>query len=238
MSGDANTALGNCLLMCIFVRAAMRSLGVDKWDILDDGDDCLLFIPKSEEGKLKPLTKLFLSYGQELKLENRAEVMEKIVFCQHQPVIVDGEWRMVQDWKKVLSTRAGGSSLWTNPVLFRGMLHAVGLCELSLSRGVPILQEFASALIRMGDGTIPKAFACEFENWRRAVATGEISLRTTPVSLLTRESFADAFGVSVVDQLEIESRLRSWELSGIAHGQQEFLTNWDQDSSPREVGCE
>lgn len=237
MSGDANTALGNCLLMCIMATAAMSQLRVRKWDIFDDGDDCLLFIPKSEEVKLSQLPQVFLGFGQELKLENRATTVEKVLFCQHQPVLLgDGSWTMVQNPRKVMSTRAGGTSHWTNPRLFRGMLHATGLCELALSRGVPILQEYASALLRMGDGTVPKAFRDDLEVWTRAVRMGELSERTQTISLMARESFADAFGIGIIEQLQVESELRQWCLDPKFQYQlrdPEFSHGWQQDADLR-----
>lgn len=237
MSGDANTALGNCLLMCIMVRAAMKELGVRRWDIFDDGDDCLLFLDASEEGKLDRLSSVFLSYGQELKLENRSMTMEGIVFCQHRPVCVDGEWRMVQDWVKVLSTRAGGTSHWTNPRLFRGMLHASGLCELALSKGVPVLQSYGAALVRMGDGTIPKAFADDLDVWARATRAGTLDASTRPISMMTRQSFEDAFGVGIAEQVEMERQLDAWGLSpDWQEGHEEFLDGWVQDPTLSEAG--
>lgn len=236
MSGDANTALGNCLLMVIMVHAAMADLHIRKWDIFDDGDDCLLFVPLSCEEKLASLTDVFCEFGQELKLENRATVVEKIIFCQHQPVLLDGGWTMVQNPSKVLSTRAGGTSHWTNPGLFRGMLHATGLCELSLSRGVPILQEYALALLRMGDGTIPKAFADDLEVWTRALRMGRLTTDTLTISTTARDSFADAFDIDIADQLWIEEELRSWNY--IHRGQylradDEMISGWQQEEDLR-----
>lgn len=210
-SGDANTALGNCLLMCIMVRAAMRSLGIRKYDLLDDGDDCLLVLDQADEPLLEGLPREFLQYGQELKLENRATTPEEVVFCQHQPVEVAGEWRMVQNWRKVLSSRAAGCRHWTDPNLVPGMLGAVGLCELALSNGVPILQEYALALIRNAAGAaIPKAFADDEEIWWRAVKMGFAQAR--PIHPATRQSFADAFGVEPAEQVEIERQLARWKI--------------------------
>jgi len=44
MSGDMNTALGNCLVSLLLVLAVFRELGISKFQIHDDGDDCLIIV--------------------------------------------------------------------------------------------------------------------------------------------------------------------------------------------------
>lgn len=238
MSGDANTALGNCLLMVIMVHAAMERMGLLKWDILDDGDDCLLIIEQEEEKKLGDIQEVFLSYGQELKLENRSTSEEGVIFCQHQPVEVGGRWRMVQNWRKVLSTRAAGCKHWNDPVLRRGMARAVGLCELALSAGVPVLQEYALALLRnAGNVPLPKAVADDLELWGRAKkeGLGQVPEEGLPIDLATRVSFADAFGLEPSDQIQIEETLRRWEIlwDDPIHWDEELRgADWRQELNP------
>jgi hypothetical protein len=222
MSGDANTALGNCLLMVIMIYAMAKRHGLKKWDILDDGDDCLLILDRREEDKLEGIKETFLSYGQELKLENRSTLAERVAFCQHKPVDVDGHWRMVQDWRKVLSTRAAGCKHWNDPALRRGMARAVGLCELALSPGVPILQEYALALLRnAGDVPIPKAVADDLELWARALR--EEPGEPREITLQTRVSFAEAFGVEPSEQLAIEAQLANWSIDW------DQVLDWDEE---------
>lgn len=234
MSGDANTALGNCLLMVIMCYAMAEKLQLQKWDILDDGDDCLLIVEQNEEGKLEGIVETFLQYGQELKLENRSTSVEGVAFCQHHPCLVGGRWRMVQDWRKVLSTRAAGCKHWNDPALRRGMARAVGLCELALSPGVPVLQEYALALLRnAGDAPIPKAVHDDLEVWNRAMK--EKPGVPKEIDLLSRESFADAFGLEPADQITIETALRQWEIDwdSVAEWDEELRAQtWKSDPSP------
>jgi hypothetical protein len=70
MSGDMNTALGNCILMVLMVSTFMRG---HRYDILDDGDDCLLIC---ESGLLpwvlENVQDTFLQFGMEIKVEKVA----------------------------------------------------------------------------------------------------------------------------------------------------------------------
>jgi hypothetical protein len=154
MSGDMNTALGNCTLMVLMVQAAMRRW--KKWDILDDGDDCLLIVEECIFNEVvAALPAIFLSYGQELKVENVARDIRDVVFCQSRVVMTPAGPLFTRNWRKVLSQAACGVNYWGIPKFVRPMLTAVGMCELVLSKGVPILQEFALALIRNGRGEFP-----------------------------------------------------------------------------------
>lgn len=217
MSGDMNTALGNCLLMVCMVQASMRHLGVTKYGILDDGDDCLILLERSEESLLSGLSGLFLSFGQEVKLENRAEDIHDVVFCQSKVVHVNGEPRFVRDWRKVLSGAASGFHRWNAPSLVRGMFTAVGECELALNRGVPVLESFALALIRIGRGaSMPKAFLedeynfCQLDSMRKRTSSHHITV-------MGRDSFYRAFNLTPVEQLEIEARLAEWDVVDDVH---------------------
>lgn len=218
MSGDMNTALGNCVLMATMVHAFAKKIGLKRWSLLDDGDDCLLFFTVEEEGKVRgALSREFLSYGQEVKLENRATTPEQVVFCQSRP-LWDGErWRLVRPWRKVLAQGTSGVKHWNNPNSVRPMFTTLGWCELALSAGVPILQEYALALIRMGRGEQLKTLDVESglaERVRAEVGSLEKAFlsKARPITIEARLSFDDAWGVDMWTQLEWERRLREWEL--------------------------
>lgn len=221
MSGDINTALGNCLLMVLMVRAAMRILSVQWYDLLDDGDDCLVFVEESDFDTVRNgLDKIFLQFGQELKIENIAYEISAIVFCQSRVVFVDNVPLMVRDWRKVLSHACCGTRHWNNPKMVRPMFGLVGACELALAQGVPILQSFALALKRLSQGKVAKITHADMgvvirlrheygNDWEAVIATvGAIDVLDT-----TRASFADAFGVSDAEQRHIENLLNHWQVT-------------------------
>lgn len=232
MSGDMNTALGNCVLMCAMVTAAMS--GVKNWDMLDDGDDCLVIVEReSFEYVQQHLPKVFLEFGQEVKIENVADDIRDVTFCQSKVVVVEGVPKFVRPWRKVLSQSCCGVRHWGEPSEVRPMMGAVGMCELVLNRGVPILQEFAAALIRNARGELPRIMDVDDRLEMRVRAElglfslDELKEAATPLEVKheTRVEFQRTWGVPVQEQLEIERTLRAWEVrSTVAKN---FPGEWD-----------
>jgi len=222
MSGDMNTALGNCVLMCGMIHAAIETiLGPDAWfTIYDDGDDCLLFLREEDVDKVRDnITDVFLGYGQELDLQNEARDPCDVVFCQSKMVKTELGWQMVRDWRKVLSHGTSGTKHWNNIKLVRPMMNAVGSCELALNRGVPILQSYGQALKRLGNGEQLKWLDVDAGLKIRVKQTLQLShegmekiynINSIPVTVEARMSFERTWGVPVWEQLVIEGYLDGW----------------------------
>ncbi len=220
MSGDINTALGNCLLMVLMVRSAMRQLGINVYSILDDGDDCLIFVEEANFSTVSNgLAKIFLGFGQEIKIENIAREISDVVFCQAKIVHNGEQWTMVRNWRKVLSQACCGTKHWNNPDEVRPMFGLVGACELALCAGVPVLQSFALALIRMSRGKIASRINTDAgliarlraeygAGWEDAIQTSS----ARQVTALARSTFELSFGIPEWEQDAIEDILRKWDL--------------------------
>lgn len=221
-SGDMNTALGNCLLMCLLIRVAMREIGVNIWDALDDGDDCLVFIRKEDlEKVMGRLPAIFLEMGHELKVDEPVSDPHDVVFCQTKLVDTADGPLMVRDWKKVLSQGTSGTRHWGDPRIFRDMLWAVGKCELALNRGVPILQAYGEALVRNGSGRAPKQFEGEFEvhykalHMAKSYGVGWSGVESGEITDEARSSFQRAYGLTSWEQSQIEDTLASWTIEEV-----------------------
>lgn len=213
MSGDMNTALGNCILMIAMTTAFVRNLGFGTesvpYDLLDDGDDCLIFIERKDIHKIKQnITNFYLSVGHEVKVENIAYHFEDIEFCQAHPVMVSGKWKFVQNPFKTLSHRMTGFSNWQSSP--RRMCTTLGKAELAISEGVPILQELGTTLLRLGGGA--KVLNLEDDIVRRAKMERRDwgSAERTTISVDTRLSFCKAFKIPAHLQLAIEAELRRY----------------------------
>jgi len=216
MSGDINTALGNCFLMVVMAEAALRKIGVTH-DLLDDGDDCLVFSEEEDFEKIeKDLPAIFLTYGQELKVENIARKPEAVVFCQSRMVWNGETWTMVRPWQKILSQTCCGTKYWNMPNMVRPMLGLVGACESYLSRGVPILSVFARALHRLSQGEMAKITCAESGlALKYKLESGNAEQPTYIDSNITpaaRLSFEETWGVPLWQQFAIERRLDQWTL--------------------------
>jgi hypothetical protein len=209
MSGDMNTALGNCVQMIAMVVGVMEWLEVD-FDLLDDGDDCLLFVEATDLPLVQAQLPLyFLLMGHELKVESVASELTEVEWCQSKPVFDGQKWKFVRNPFKVMSCALVGTrwNIGSERVRLE-YLAGIAQCELVLNSGVPVLQEFAKALLRNSKDAHPRYDRNSGEWWRyvrelRYVGPQEIAFDS-------RISFAKAFGVSVEEQLHYERVLAAW----------------------------
>jgi hypothetical protein len=232
MSGDMNTALGNCLLMVIMLVAYMT--WCKKWDLLDDGDDVLLIVEESDLPRVVGTVKdAFLAFGHELKVESVTRVLEQVEFCQSRPIEWSpGKHKFVRNPWKVLSTALTGVKYFNQDGARAKLLYSIGICELVLSLGVPVLQEFALAILRncgVDEGLQLPPDGSLMSRVRRELRT--LGLRTLqrvdpqPVQTCARLSFELAFGMTPARQVQAESSLRLWrfDVTGVC----ELPPEWD-----------
>jgi hypothetical protein len=206
MSGDMNTALGNCLLMCCMVGAALEGLD---YDLLDDGDDCLVFMDKSSLDAIrKRLLLWFPKFGFKLTgLNDVATDLSEIEWCQSKLVETEVGWRFVRLPTKVLTSMFTNELYGRGPKVARRLAFQMGAGELVLNTGVPILEEAAKLLLRHGqEGKLKHTSGLEF------LVSREKRFGKVRITNNTRRSFARAFGISVEEQLAWESLLRQTTL--------------------------
>jgi len=216
MSGDMNTALGNCLLMVLMVSCFMYG---KKYDILDDGDDCLLLIERQDQLWVEThIMDEFLSYGMELKVENVAYELEGVEWCQCKPIQVTAEKvRFIRSPHKVMSAALGGTKYFVQEGARRKLVNTIGMAELILNLGVPVLQEFALALMRNAATT--KSFALAdldsyFHRLKRELSAMNMRqlarVQPVPITDEARQSFFLAYGMTWGEQLALEGFLSRW----------------------------
>jgi hypothetical protein len=209
-SGSANTGEANSNGQAISIMAGMEHAGFadGEYAFLVDGDDAHIYVEKHRSTDLDlRLGSFFHETGHKLTIEGWAHDIHEIQFCQSNVVYVAGAPIMVRDPCKVLS-----NSLCTNkfksPNAMRRFVRAVGECELALNAGVPILQEYALALLRNTEGVKPLP-PWEIEAFQHRVWTLHHN-GPQVIADSTRVSFEKAFGFSAQEQVAIESRLRKW----------------------------
>lgn len=237
MSGDMNTAVGNCVLMVAMVFVAMAILNVKRFEVVDDGDDCLVLVERSELMRLTTaLPQVFLSFGQELKIENIASSVQDIVFCQGKIVLGADGWTFARNWRKVLSQSCCGTKHWNDPNMVRPMFGLIGDCENAVHRGIPILQAFATRLRELSCGYrcrlqhLDSSYQYRISNYQ----LGDInSLVAGEVTWEARAVFEKAFGVDPSTQIAIENALRAWTpTEHLRDVGEEFVGGWPQQLDP------
>lgn len=215
MSGDINTALGNCLIMCALVHAYAQERGVSI-SLANNGDDCVVICERrDEESFRRDLDQWFLQMGFNMKVEPTVGILEQIEFCQTHPVCVNGKWIMVRNLSTALAKDCLSMKDLSSPNVCAAWLDAVGQGGLSLTGGIPICQEFYSAMIRASIAIPVKNYGHSRNSKRRhklvEIEGGLYWLSKgmkrcySQVHPSTRFSFYLAFGITPDNQLAIEA---------------------------------
>jgi len=204
-SGDMNTALGNCTIMCALIWIYMKELGITKFELLNNGDDCVLIIEKDELYKLSGLKAWFLDFGFTMKMEQPVYEMEHIEFCQCRPVQLDPDTTIVvrDVWKSMAKDVVSLNPI-RNKQEWDNQRDAVGQCGLALTSGVPIMQSFYLSLMR---GSNPRQMKDDGTMSGMKYLARGMESKTKPITMFARESFMRAFGPSIPVQMHMEREL-------------------------------
>lgn len=200
-SGDMNTSLGNCILMCAMVRAWCVVQGVDS-ELANNGDDCVVFLERDDlERFMTGLDVFFRRLGFAMAVEEPVETFEMLEFCQTHPVWTANGWVMVRNHHACMKKDLMCLLAVPNDKVYRRWLGAVGVCGKAASHGVPCLQEWYGMIER--NGTKPREREMEhiFHN------TSQLSRRFDGVDVVTPEarvSYFYAFGVYPDTQRALE----------------------------------
>jgi hypothetical protein len=228
-----------------------------KYDILDDGDDCLLIVeqellPWCEEN----LYAEFLSFGMEIKLENISTTIEGVEWCQSHPIeYAPGKYKFVRDPVKGLSSGLGGVKYVDSERVRRKLVNTIGMAEMVLNLGIPVMQSYAMALTRNASNTAPgwRVLRQRSSKQRHRMQQDHVTLTASdpmyfrvhqelramnmrqlerldpqPITDEARISFHRAFGITVEEQLEMEQFLDSWTFP--ITGCQDLLEDFDVTS--------
>jgi hypothetical protein len=212
MSGDMNTALGNCLMMTLMILYFFEHNELTA-ELANDGDDCVVICESSDKLVMDGLGDWLLSLGFETIVEEPVYVLEQIVFCQCQPIYSDGTYIMVRDPRLAISKDAICLKDMTREKDFNIWISSVGQCGMSLTGGIPVWQDFYQSMILVD---VPEKCYDDPQWWTGMKRLSEGMSRTyTDISDDTRLSFWRAFGFSPGKQLDLEEFYRThpikWE---------------------------
>ncbi len=212
MSGDMNTSLGNCVLMCLMIHryAAYKKVHVQ---LANNGDDCVVFMEQRDLARFGDgLFDWFLKLGFNMAIEAPAFEFEHIEFCQTKPVYDGTIWTM---------TRNPFTAIAKDSVFLKGLdhekvipqwLHAVGTGGLALAGGIPIFNSFYHLYQRSGNKIRRNARgknvtldgASDTLPWYMRETNMAGKRRHQEVTPECRASFYLAWGITPDEQLELE----------------------------------
>lgn len=236
MSGDMNTALGNCLIMCALVHAYAKDREVNI-TLANNGDDCTVIMEATDEIKfLTGLSEWFLEMGFAMKVEPTVHEIEGIEFCQTHPIYTPDGYIMVRNFPRSIAKDCLSLKQLDSQAVYKAWVDAVGQAGLSLCGGIPVYQEFYSSFIRNASETYFRRRA--YQNSKRRHTTVEVegglywlsrnmTRKYATIHPRTRYSFWLAFGCTPDQQIALESYYSGSRMSGgVGRLKATYLPKW------------
>jgi len=213
MSGDMNTAMGNCLIMCAMIHRLFAERGVNA-KLVNNGDDCVVFCERRDAHRLTDgLFEWFLRFGFQIKVGAVTDVFEKVTFCQMQPLWDGTQWLLVRDPHVSMSKDRHTLVPLITPKLTAAWLYGFGMAGMSLTGGLPVLQEYYACMLRHGQpGRVEQSTQWENTAGFLNLAKG-MAREVRPVTDAARLSYWRAFDVCPNRQRLVEQQLRDTTLS-------------------------
>lgn len=202
-SGDLNTSLGNCIIMCALTYCWQKRSGV-KCRLANNGDDCVYFLRKRDENAWRRgFDEYYRSCGFRMVLEETVDELCQVEFCQCHPIRTYEGLKMVRNPKSLIEK--GAMCLMPDLSIsgLRKWMMAVGIAEGSLGRGVPIIQNFATAMRRNGVRCTQRYMRGAFRQSGR-VYQADFDYRTEPITDRARVDFYSAWGITPDQQIAME----------------------------------
>jgi len=225
-SGDMNTALGNCFIMCSMVHAYAKERNI-KIKLMNNGDDCVVFMESHEEAKfLDGLDAWFLEKGFRMTTEKPVYQLPEVEFCQMRPIRYgENNITMVRNIPVALRK----DSLITVPVSkereLKAWMSAVGQGGLSLVGGIPIMQNLYRRLTELGCGVQTKV-ATELQRnsgmHLLSIGVNKEFMKPTPESRL---DVMIAWGITPDEQIAFEEYFDKYTVEGYTPTGVDRLTN-------------
>lgn len=201
MSGDMNTSLGNCVLMCSMIKSYLLHKGVEG-QLANNGDDCVVFLEKSDLQKFSDgLYNWFMELGFNMAIEDPVYEFDEIEFCQTKPVFDGYDWIMCRNPHTAIVKDSVMLRPYQSAAEFMGWLDAVGTGGMAMAGRLPVFQELYQAYIRCGrrrkvtEDLLPWSFRNLNKGMNRTYG---------PVLPETRSSFYHAFGITPDEQICLE----------------------------------
>ncbi len=222
MSGDMNTGLGNVLIACAIVHKALgRSR---QYRFINNGDDCGVIVPRRWAGMVAEIIPLeFEAHGFRVVVEEPVYQLEKLVFCQMQPVEYDvGKWRMVRQFETAREKDSISLMPFSSIEGVRKWMNVVGEGGLSMCAGIPVFQALYSAYVRMG---LPSNMAsATYMECGAMFLARRMEAKAQPITTTARVSFYSAFGVTPDEQIVLEQHYSRLEMGSIRTGDLDDVT--------------
>lgn len=229
MSGDVNTALGNCVLSATMLAAYCEERGI-KARYMVDGDDCLVFMERRRlSAFMNGLTEWYKARGFLMKVDGPYRELHELEFCQSKLTWISGRPLFVRNPFKAINQ----DHTWIakGGITHDEVLAATGLGGLSLYGDVPVLGAYYRMLA--GDRQLSSRVLKRLDlrsSWLRLAKIGEGKHYCAPTSE-SRVEFFRTFGIHAVDQVALESIYLQSRVTTALPGDPNQITSTDEISA-------
>jgi hypothetical protein len=199
MSGDMNTGMGNCIIMCGLVYSYLEQYGIDA-KLLNNGDDCVLFMNEGSLAQLATLPAWFLNRGFTMIVEPPSYELEHVDFCQTRTIYTDDGYRAVRDPRTSIAKDLLATKM-LNAAEIRAQRGAVASGGLALASDLPVI----GAMYRWMDSGVRGARSAMLGEGFKQLSAGCRKRADREPSGTCRASFCRAFGISPAEQRLMES---------------------------------
>nr|UQB76139.1 RNA polymerase [Flumine tombus-like virus 24] len=211
MSGDMNTSLGNISIVVAIFDDLRAKSGID-FELVNDGDDNVVICESKDLAEITLMLRVhFLNFGFQMAIEEPVYMLEKIEFCQAQPVFDGEKYIMCRNPSTCLSKDVATCQSIDSPKMLRQWMAAVGQCGLSLTGGLPVMQDFYKCLSEQDSEmasrkAMKNAVFIESGLFRHSETMFRVFAEPTTEA---RVSFYHAFGLMPELQLALEAHYKN-----------------------------
>lgn len=201
-SGDMNTALGNCIIMCAMIHAYSEERNVHV-KLMNNGDDCVVMMESHDLARWSEgLDQWFIDMGFRMTAEPPSYRLEQIEFCQMRCLQTINGPLMVRNIPTSLSKDCLSIVPLDSEDNMLKWFKAVGDCGIALNQGVPILQSYYTRLSDIGKiGNVKSTV--QFRTGIHLMMEG-LKLGEQTITEECRFQFWSTFGVLPDQQLSLE----------------------------------
>lgn len=229
MSGDMNTAMGNCIISAGLIYAYAMECGVEVRAMVD-GDDAVIFMRREDADTFRAGVESWMrARGFHLTIEAPAYELHQIEFCQCRYVALDPP-TMVRNPYKALTQ----DHTWVEDrsITWKEVLAATGLGGLALYGNVPVLGAYYDMLARTTAPSKKTLARLDFRSsWLRdATFDGQYA----QPSERARYEFWRTWGMSPGEQRAIEADFLATHLESIIRKDVHITATREFATSPYE----
>lgn len=204
-SGEYTTSEGNGLTNYLMIVTFLMHHGIVNARVHVNGDDSVIIMEK-ENSFLQDRLSFFSNFNMQTEVERVAYDFRQISYCQSSPIRRFNEkkelvWTMCKAPFRTMSRMCYCDTKYANAI--HRYITGIALCEMAVSRGIPVMQDFCKLLLSKGELKRPIGAVDKFP----AKLSGTVDIRVEAIHAVTREDFSVAFGVTPQEQLDMESSL-------------------------------